>query len=204
MYRPLIIAAVAAVLVTGCDSRTIPTAVLTGEQCLGYPPEASSPNVLPYRVGQSFFVIQGNCTNASHQGVDRYAYDFGMPIGTTLVAIRDGVVLSVDVSFPDGDRSTLAGNTLVVRHDDDTFAVYVHLAQDGALAAVGEAIRQGEPLALSGDSGRTGGAHLHLELIECPQGLDSCATIPLTFNNASPSAPGGLLAGVRYLALPAG
>lgn len=199
-----VVAGSSLVLAIACDERIIPTAPLTGEQCVGYPAEASSEDVLPYPVGESRLVTQGNCTNASHQGSDKYAYDFDMPIGSEVTAIRDGVVVFVEEGFSDFDRRTLAGNVIFVLHGDGTGAEYVHLTRDGALVAVGQAVRQGEVIGLSGASGRAGSPHLHLGLLVCTEtadGLD-CMSLPLTFRNASPSAPSGLRAGVSYTALP--
>ncbi len=206
--RPAVLLALAVLLlVAGCgDERVIPTALLTGEQCLGYPGEDASPYVLPYPVGESSLIRQGNCTNVSHQGSDKFAYDFAMPIGTLVTAIRGGVVLLVEEGFEDTDRSTLGGNFVFVSHDDGTGAEYVHLTRDGALVSVGQRVRQGDPVGLSGTSGRAGEPHLHLGLLRCVDGPGGivCATEPLVFRNASPMAPNGLKAGVTYTALPDG
>ena len=61
-----------------------------------YPPQESSLYVLPYEVGGRHNVRQGNCNefsthNERFQG--RFAYDFEMPIGTAVVAARDGQVI---------------------------------------------------------------------------------------------------------------
>lgn len=58
--------------------------------CTGYLAQASSPYVLPYAIGRSFQVGQGNCTTRSHAtgSPDEYSYDFLMPIGTSIVASR--------------------------------------------------------------------------------------------------------------------
>ena len=87
--------------------------------CEGYPDWQSSPYVLPYAVGEEFLVIQGNCAppGNGHRGVNRYSYDFDMPIGTPFVAAREGTVVQVEQSHFDGQIApTGFDNYIVVRH----------------------------------------------------------------------------------------
>ena len=44
--------------------------------------------VLPYPVGQSYTLIQGNCSDSDHVNEFRYAFDFVMPIGSYITAAR--------------------------------------------------------------------------------------------------------------------
>lgn len=194
----------AALLVAGCDERLIPTAPTQVQACGGYTPQEASPYLLPYPVGQSYEVLQGNCTGLSHYGDQRYAYDILMPIGTVVTAIAAGVVVNVRESFADGDMTTIGGNVVAIDHGDGTYASYVHLTQNGALVEVGDLVAAGQPIALSGRSGGLGidPPHLHLELLACNVDFSRCQTLPLTFRNASPPAPNGLQRGVTYTALP--
>jgi hypothetical protein len=52
----------------------------------------TSPYVLPYAVGQSYFVDQGNCSppGNGHTGAAKFGYDFQMPIGTPIYARARG------------------------------------------------------------------------------------------------------------------
>ena len=63
-----------------------------------YPKESDSPYVLPWEVGKNYKVAQGNCTEGSHSygSYNQFAYDFTMPIGTKIVAIRSGIVVGVE------------------------------------------------------------------------------------------------------------
>ena len=60
----------------------------------------TSAYVLPYAVGATFRVSQANCSppGDGHRGSERYAYDFDMPIGTSFVAVRAGVVVHIETS----------------------------------------------------------------------------------------------------------
>jgi murein DD-endopeptidase MepM/ murein hydrolase activator NlpD len=172
-----------------------------GPGCGGtYPAQASSPYVLPYSVGSAFVVDQGNCSDGSHGPgtAVRFAYDFLMPIGTPVVAAREGVVLLVTEVFEDGNRTPGRENFVNVVHDDGTIAAYVHLTRDGALVGVGDRVDRGQVIATSGDTGASTEPHLHFHV----QGCSGCGTVAVTFRNTRPH-PGGLVAGETYRAEPA-
>jgi murein DD-endopeptidase MepM/ murein hydrolase activator NlpD len=168
--------------------------------CAGpYPEQASSPYVLPWRVGEGYRVGQGNCGPGSHATgtIVQYAYDFLMPIGTPIAAARAGVVFLVEERFPDGTRRPGEENYVNVLHQDGTLAGYVHFTQNGALVEVGESVVQGQVIGLSGDSGSSTEPHLHFHV----QGCNGCSTSAVTFRNTR-SHPGGLVAGETYTAEP--
>ena len=81
-------------LVSGCAQNA---GWLTSDGCTGYSDPRESQYVLPYSVGESHEVVQGNCAPHespwSHYDNARYSYDFAMPIGTRIVAARLGVVV---------------------------------------------------------------------------------------------------------------
>lgn len=85
-----------------------------------------------------------------HSGVDLAA-----PIGTTVVAAGDGVVIH---SGPEGSF----GNTVVIMHRDHLVTRYAHLSQ--TIIGKGEKVQRGQIIALSGNSGISTGAHLHFEI----------------------------------------
>ncbi len=192
----------ALVLASAChESPTEPT-VPEGETCGPYSDWQTSSYVLPYAVGTGYFISQGNCSIiGSHQGGGRHAYDFEMPTGTEIRAILGGTVVDLDVSHPDGTGQRPDNNFLQVLQEDGTYAAYVHLTTDGALVDIGDSVAQGQPIALSGNSGSTGGLpHLHLQLGMCRE-RNSCDTLPVTFRNTDPN-PLGLIMGEFYVAQP--
>ena len=50
---------------------------------------------------------------------------------------------------------------VVIQHEDGTRAGYWHLQQNGVLVNVGDTIKQGQPIALSGKTGYSAIPHLH-------------------------------------------
>lgn len=169
--------------------------------CQGYAASETSAYVLPFAVGESHRVSQGNCTDQSHQGTLRYAYDIEMPFGSVVTAARDGVVFDMRVTQPSGSRGLTASNWLQVRHADGMISEYVHLAEHGNVVAIGDAVRAGDPLAITGDTGDVGTfPHVHFDLTPCGNNL-ACDTRPVSFRNTDPHVA-GLVEGRTYEARP--
>jgi murein DD-endopeptidase len=82
--------------------------------------------------------------------------DFAMPIGTPITAPANGRVERV------GNHHA-AGRCIVVRHDNGYRTRYLHLSQP--LVSQGERVTMGDRIALSGNTGRSTGPHLHYEVI---------------------------------------
>lgn len=87
---------------------------------------------------------------APHKGVD-----FAMPIGTPVIAPADGVVEKVAY------QANGAGRYIIVRHTREYKTVYMHLSK--SLVKAGQTVKKGERIALSGNTGRSTGPHLHYE-----------------------------------------
>lgn len=197
--RILRLALATCALLAGCDSSGSPAEPAAPAECGGYPPWRDSPLVLPYTPGTAHRVSQGNCTQFSHSGLLRYAYDFAMPIGTEVTASRSGTVVYLEEHWPDGDGTWYHSNLVRIRHADGTYALYAHLTTGGALVAVGDSVAQGEVIGLSGNSGYTLGLpHLHFQVAPCSF-YEDCGTLPATFRNTVAN-PSGLVAGQTYTA----
>ena len=117
---------------------------------------------LPFEKGKCFRLVQGYFGRFSHK--ERVALDFNMKRGTKICAVRDGVVIRVK---EDGDRGGWGrkyrpyGNNLIILHPDGSRSGYWHLQKDGALVNVGDTVRQGQVIALSGKTGYAFQPHLH-------------------------------------------
>ncbi|MCL1078961.1 peptidoglycan DD-metalloendopeptidase family protein [Parashewanella spongiae] len=92
--------------------------------------------------------ITGRIT--SHNGTD-----FAVPVGTKVLATSDGRVEQVT-------KHPYAGNYIVIEHSEKYQTRYLHLSK--SLVKKGQKVSKGQIIALSGNTGRTTGPHLHYEL----------------------------------------
>lgn len=131
-------------------------------------PDLNFGYLLPLPSGKAFRVSQGFNGQLSHKGEEnRYAIDIAMPEGTPIMAIRGGVVISVDQDFNVGgyqDKYRNKANQVLILHEDGTVAVYAHLKLESVFISAGQKVRQGEKIGLSGNTGYSSGPHLHLKV----------------------------------------
>ncbi|HCT3693431.1 TPA: murein DD-endopeptidase MepM [Proteus mirabilis] len=111
------------------------------------------PTVKQFRVSSQFNPRRINPVTgrvAPHKGVD-----FAMPVGTPVLATGDGEVIV-------SKYSGAAGNFIAIRHGSQYTTRYMHLRQ--LLVKPGQRVKRGDRIALSGNTGRSTGPHLHYEL----------------------------------------
>ena len=140
--------------------------------------------VLPYRSGP-FEMIQGPNSGFTHtlRLQDAEAYDWAMPVGTYVYPARPGTVVGfrADCSAGSADLSLIDDcNYILLKHDDGTYGEYLHLRKGGVLVRLGDRVTQGQPMALSGNTGCTTEPHLHFAVF---YNLDGTLrrTLPIVF-----------------------
>jgi hypothetical protein len=155
---------------------------------------------LPYLPGTTFLVSQGYNGHYSHHGDSSYAIDFAMPEGTPIVAAREGQVVSVradsNVGGPDRAYEDKA-NYIVIQHDDGSFAEYLHLRYQGVTVQEGERVQRGQLIGYSGNTGFSGGPHLHF-MVAGATAEGGRRSFPLRFNT-SEGTLAELRTGQRYM-----
>lgn len=117
---------------------------------------------LPYEINKKHLLVQGYFSSLSHK--ERAALDFKMKKGTKICAARSGVVVRVKEDSNKGGwskKNRPFGNLLIIQHEDGSRAGYWHLQKDGALVNVGDTVKQGQIIALSGRTGYALFPHLH-------------------------------------------
>ncbi len=129
---------------------------------------ATNPNELMVPFAGKFRVTQGWEGGFTHKGPkSRYAIDVSMPVGTPILATKSGRVLDMRMNSNRGGPSPSFrpyANYIRIGHDDGTMSVYVHLKGFSQKVKVGDSVRQGQVIALSGNTGYTTGPHLHFAL----------------------------------------
>ena len=204
-FYPLSIALVLAACGGGSPTGGTAPPPTSEVSCEGFGDWQTSAYVLPYPVGQSYEVNQGNCSGFGHSDFWLFGYDFIMPIGTIVTAARAGVIQHAQDGAVDGDPNQT--NLVTVEHDDGTVALYSHLTLNGVQVTIAQPLMQGDVVGLSGNTGNTGGLpHLHFSVHPCGAlpglpGTGSCPSVPVNFSNTTAN-PIGLQAPFLYEALP--
>jgi len=88
--------------------------------------------------------------NRPHTGID-----YGCPKGTPILASNDGEVMAA------GWDLTGYGFRVILKHPDGRATLYGHLDSIGV--NVGDKVKQGQEIGISGDTGYATGPHLHFE-----------------------------------------
>ncbi len=140
---------------------------------------------LPYEVGRKYVVGQGHFGSFSHQkgSENEHAIDWLMPPGTKVCAAREGTVVVIFQDSNEGGSDKKfknAGNYVIVRHEDGTFAEYVHIQKDGAQVNIGKHVKAGDMIALSGNTGYSTRPHLHFMVFRTLNG-EHRQSIPVQF-----------------------
>ncbi|WP_292997870.1 M23 family metallopeptidase [Nevskia sp.] len=82
-----------------------------------------------------------------------YGVDVAVPTGTPITAPSGGIVALAEPDF------YYTGGTVIIDHGHGLQSILVHLSKVNV--KVGQRVEQGEPVALSGATGRVTGPHLH-------------------------------------------
>lgn len=120
---------------------------------------------------------------AKHEGLDLFNIDEDLsdiPVHT----IAEGVVVYARTGCPSSsqfsDNTILRecgagwGNHLVIDHGNSAYSRYGHMRFDGVYKKVGESVDKDEIIGLMGNSGRSDGRHLHLEIGSYSENFNSC------------------------------
>lgn len=144
---------------------------------------------LPFEEGNSYRLVQGYYSAFSHK--NRAALDFKMKRGTKILAARGGVVIRVKEDSNQGgwNKKYLPhGNNVVIEHDDGSRSGYWHLQKDGVLVNVGDTVKTGQVIALSGKTGYAAIPHVHF--LVWTSGNARWRPVPTRFQTSK---------GIRYL-----
>lgn len=103
------------------------------------------------------------------------------PADGTVVVARGEIEDSEGANFVT-ELEDAAGNVLVIELDSGHFAVLAHLRQGTLRVSEGDRVREGDPLALAGNSGNTMMPHLHLQVQTHPDLWDEDnRSVPFAF-----------------------
>jgi hypothetical protein len=102
----------------------------------------------------------------------------------TLYAVADGAILKVTDGRPEnkGDSQDLVfasideygGNYVILDIGNGLYAFYAHCAPNEFFVAQGDVVKEGDPIALLGNSGNSTAPHLHFQITDEPSLFLSC------------------------------
>ncbi|MFD0316518.1 M23 family metallopeptidase [Streptomyces flavalbus] len=107
-----------------------------------------------YKLSASF-AQAGGMWQSTHSG-----QDYAVPSGTRVVAAHGGTVVKAGGNGA-GDGPAY-GNAIVIKHGNGTYSQYAHLSKINV--KVGQVVKTGQRIALSGNTGNSSGPHLHFEI----------------------------------------
>ena len=170
------------------DGRTLVTAPLTLSQdavpAIG-PPLRGGPWVALNGPGRdsahrlSMMTVGGRLRIPQRFGIDwvRVSGDRNASYGADVLAVADGTIAHVTDGVPDNaeskppaveiDLDNVGGNVVVLDIGGGRYVFYAHL-QPGLPVKAGERVRRGQVLGRIGNSGDSGGAHLHFHVMDAP------------------------------------
>ena len=99
-----------------------------------------------------------------HEGID-----IGCPEGTPVFASSEGKVIF------SGEKGGY-GTVIIIQHPGEWFTIYAHNSKN--IAGQGQNVKKGQKIALSGQTGRATGPHLHFEIRKGVKPVDPLKYLP--------------------------
>lgn len=130
-------------------------------------------------------LVDGRAYNGDPTRAESW-YGFGEPV----LAPADSTVVSVSDLQADEPIGAIGGphgegNMIILKIDDQRYAMLSHLKQGSVLVAKGDRVLSGQTLAAVGDSGNSVGPHLHFQVQQDPDfDMQRTRTLPVVFRNA--------------------
>lgn len=141
---------------------------------------------LPFPAGKKHKVIQGNNTNHTHNtDWSRFAVDFDLKINDTICSATSGFVVGVIDKYKFGgigNEWKPFGNYITIYEPNSgIFTQYVHLTENGSFVKVGDQVKMGQAIGLSGMTGQTDIEHLHFNCLVPSNTEDGLKSIAFEF-----------------------
>jgi murein DD-endopeptidase MepM/ murein hydrolase activator NlpD len=140
---------------------------------------------LPFPKNRSYKIIQGHNGSHSHNtDFSKNAIDFSLKISDTVCSAADGYVVGVIKDYKSGggtkDWIDYSNYITIYHPESGLFTQYVHLIQNGSFVKVGDTVKKGQPIGLSGMTGYSTVSHLHFNVLK-PDKKDGLISINADF-----------------------
>lgn len=124
----------------------------------------------------------------AHSGTLKNAIDFPLPIGTEVLAARDGKVIAVKVDSDEGGTEEKYQrdpvkylNTIAIKHENEEISEYLHLKCYGSKVQVGQHVKEGDVIGYSGNTGFSTAPHLHFHVAVLDNSESGFSTLEIQF-----------------------
>ncbi len=128
----------------------------------------------PIKIGQGFHGKSHRDWSEDKEDFS-FSIDFLLPEGTEIIAAREGIVTKVKINGEknydgkDSKNGEIAYkewmNEIEIKHSDGTFASYCHLKNKRSFVKVGDKVKKGQIIGLSGNTGWSSEPHLDFSVI---------------------------------------
>ena len=144
----------------------------------------------PLQPASKYRIVQGFNGNFSHSGASRYALDFAAPVGTPILAAREGVVIDTKGDGTKGGptpKFAKYANYVVILHSDGTTGEYYHLKYKGVAVTRGQVVERGQLIGYTGNTGFSSLPHLHFG-IYVAKFHGKYVSVPFSLDGSPPKA----------------
>ncbi len=125
----------------------------------------------PFPKGKEYKIIQGNNGRFTHNTIySKNAIDFSLAIGDTITSSDDGYIVGLIKDYKKYGTSKEwlkndKSNYITIYHPHSgLYSQYVHLIYNGSLVKLGDYVKKGQPIGISGMTGFTTIPHLHFNI----------------------------------------
>ncbi|WP_327274514.1 M23 family metallopeptidase [Streptomyces sp. NBC_01224] len=127
--------------------------------------KAAVKNAAAWETPVRHYVLSASFGNDGARWAHKHSgQDFAVPIGTKVKAAHGGTVVKAG---PNGGGDGPAyGNAVVISHGNGVYSQYAHLSRIDV--HIGQTVKTGEKIALSGNTGNSSGPHVHFEIRTTP------------------------------------
>ncbi len=120
----------------------------------------------------------------THSGAFRYAEDHLMDLGIPIWAPLDGRVVNVvdwNRKFGSGPENSPYLNYITIEHQGGEYSQVAHLEKGSAKVRPGDLVREGQIIAMTGNSGRMTEPHLHWLVFKVIEGKDGFESLKIRY-----------------------
>lgn len=133
------------------------------------------------RYAYDLVIMKNDATFKDSPSVNENYYAFNKEV----TAPADGKVIKVVNHLEDNVPGEMyemepAGNVIIIEHNNHEYSMVAHLKKNSCLVQQGDTVKQGDVIALCGNSGNSSEAHIHFQVMNAPDFLN-CQSLRIRF-----------------------